>query len=83
MEDIWSAGKGAPTGARRALFSQVIKSLAQAQGNSVRYSTFVATICVETGLRRKTVEEMFDLLLEAKKVQIDLKEDLIWLGEKA
>ncbi len=88
MEDIWAQQKGSPTGARRALFGQIKKSLAKASGKAVIYSTFLATICVETGLRRKTVEGVFDLLLEANQVMIDLKEDLIWLkgleeGEKA
>ncbi len=83
LEEFGTAGKGSPTSGRRALFGQVIKSLAKAQGSPVRYSTFVATIAVDTGLREETIQEMFDTLVKAKKVQIDLKEDLIWLGEKA
>ncbi len=83
MEDIWAKQKGSPTGARRALFGSIKKSLAKAGGQAVIYSTFVATICVDTGLKRKTVEGVFDLLLEANQIMIDLKEDLVWLGEKA
>ncbi len=80
LEDIWASQKGSPTGARRALFAQIKKSLARTQGQAVVYSTFIATICVDTGLTRKTVEGVFDLLLEANQIMIDQKQDLIWLG---
>ncbi len=80
MEEFGADGKGSPTRARRRLFDQVLKSLAKAQGKPVVYSTFVATICVDTGLIEKTVETMFEVLEKAKRVDIDLKKDQIWLA---
>ncbi len=78
MEDF-TPGKGSPTRARQRVFEQILKSLAKAQGKPVVYSTFVATICVETGLKRETIESIFELLEEAKKVDIDRKTNQIWL----
>ncbi len=80
MEEFGASGKGSPTQGRRKLFDDILKSLAKAQGNAVRYSTFVATICVDTGLVEKTVETMLEVLEKAKRIDIDLKKDLIWLA---
>ncbi len=82
LEEIWDSQKGSPTGARRALFGQIKKSLAKAEGQAVRYSTFIATICVDTGLTRKNVEGVFELLLEADQITIDQGKDYIWLGKE-
>ena len=79
MEAFETTGKGGPTWMRRALFQRIIESLKAAKGERVKFSPFIAGICVSTGLKRKTVSELFELMGEASIIEFNEAEDWVCL----
>ncbi len=80
MEAIETTGKGGPTWMRRALFKEIVNSLARAKGEKVKLEKFIATICVAKGLTEKTVAGMFELMDKAGVVALNVEEDWVKLG---
>ena len=65
---------------RKALFKQIVNSLAKAEGEKVKLEKFIATICMGTGLTEKTVAKMFDLMDKAGVLDLNVEEDWVKLG---